>query len=326
MTREFARHVRPDATVVVDICTGERGPARMERYPHGEVIRNLGPQLGDGEMRWLLERSDVVYTAETAYRDDFWYEANRAGVSTVLHAMPELYNLPQNDRPTIVAVPTEWELGRMPNDTVLLPVPVATDRFSFRPRDHALTFLHQAAPAMLDRNGTRTVINALPFVQQACRLVLRGCSPMRLPRHTNVEVIFDPDSRTEYWEGYGDADVLLMPRRYAGLSLPVQEAHGSGLPVVMTDLSPNDFYTDLRVPVRPEHANTAQMKGGWFTVYDGDPESLATVMDRLVLNPSEVYKASLRAGLFAKTHSWERLGWRYARVLQEAAKRSTCRA
>ena len=39
---------------------------------------------------------------------------------------------------------------------------------------------------------------------------------------------------------YKDFDALILPRRYAGLCLPTNEALMSGLPVIMTDISPNN--------------------------------------------------------------------------------------
>ena len=38
---------------------------------------------------------------------------------------------------------------------------------------------------------------------------------------------------------YKNFDALILPRRYGGLCLPMNEALMSGLPVIMTDISPN---------------------------------------------------------------------------------------
>jgi glycosyltransferase involved in cell wall biosynthesis len=39
---------------------------------------------------------------------------------------------------------------------------------------------------------------------------------------------------------YNGFDAMVLPRRYAGLCLPMNEALISGMPVFMTDVSPNN--------------------------------------------------------------------------------------
>jgi glycosyltransferase involved in cell wall biosynthesis len=47
----------------------------------------------------------------------------------------------------------------------------------------------------------------------------------------------DPDDRAGLYEGL---DALILPHRYGGLCLPMNEALTSGLPVIMSNMSPND--------------------------------------------------------------------------------------
>ena len=112
MTWEFWRRMRPDYTILVMMGERARGEDHPERYEGGGVVwHNHGPELDRRLASRLLRHADVVYTAETAYADDFWHRANLAGTPTVLHAMPELYDL-RNDpqhRPSFVWAPTEWE-------------------------------------------------------------------------------------------------------------------------------------------------------------------------------------------------------------------------
>jgi hypothetical protein len=44
-----------------------------------------------------------------------------------------------------------------------------------------------------------------------------------------------------YLDQYKDGDVLVIPRKYGGLCLPMQEALAHGIPVIMPDIEPNDY-------------------------------------------------------------------------------------
>lgn len=330
MTAEFYRHMRPEYTIVLNLEHAGRGNCHHDRYEPklGQtVVWTNGGCPGcaslTSEAVWrMLRRVDVVYTAETTYGPELLQLAKVAGVPVVLHAMPELYDYRWPDRPEFVWVPTDWHRAEMPADTVEVPVPVALDRFEPRMRRRARTFLHLTSPAMEDRNGTQIVLNALPRLQQPCRVVITGEPRRTPPLPSHVELEWRPEPVFNYWEQYtDDIDVMLLPRRYAGLSLPVQEAAACGIPTVMSDVSPNEGYTQLRVPISPHTGTRAAMKGGYFDVHDVFSGDLAAEMDSLICSPKRVYAASVRALGWARAHSWERALPQYQRLFEVAAER-----
>jgi glycosyltransferase involved in cell wall biosynthesis len=60
---------------------------------------------------------------------------------------------------------------------------------------------------------------------------------MRVSDH---RVKFDFSDASDQAELYTRVDALILPRRYGGLCLPMNEALLSGLPVIMPDCSPNN--------------------------------------------------------------------------------------
>jgi glycosyltransferase involved in cell wall biosynthesis len=67
-------------------------------------------------------------------------------------------------------------------------------------------------------------------------LVVKSQEPTQLLRRDR-RIIWDhcaPEEQQTLYEGF---DALIMPRRYGGLCLPMNEALTSGLPVIMSDTS-----------------------------------------------------------------------------------------
>lgn len=318
MTWEFHRHMAPDRTLIIDLGERGRGRTRVDRYPGAAVNHGMDSDLPEATVRDFVDGLDVLYSAETLYRSDVASIARAAGCATIVHSMPELWRQ-DLDPPDGVWAPTDWELGRLPAGTPVVPVPIAGDRLPFRQRTEAKTFLHVSAPAMLDRNGTRLVVDALPYIQAECTVVVAGSGRVGPRRVGRVHVEWANDQVENYWDRYNQADVLLLPRRYAGLSLPMQEATGSGMPVVSLDLEPQRQWISPRLLAPAWQKRQARMVGGDFWVHDAAPADLAAIITRLATNPTEVAAESTKAGERAAELSWDVWAPRYRSRLEEAA-------
>lgn len=328
LTWEFHRHLQPDRTLVIDMGPLARGfEPHLDRYPDATVVPFDGATLPEAEVRAWLDGLDVLYSAETFYDWHLVEWAREAGVATVLHVMPEFYRhategeLPH---PDAVWAPTPWRLDSLPERTRLVPVPVATDRFTTRPEPTGqLRVLHVAGHrAAGDRNGTLQLAQALRRVREPMTVRLLTQDP-RLPSMRTapgVELVIEAGGRGDYWDLYADADVMVLPRRYGGLSLPVQEAMAAGLAVVMPDVSPNDWWPTIRVPATSRgELNTP---AGPVRLYAANPDRLARQLDHLASAPSAVRVAQGKARNWAARHSWTQLAPRYIAELERAADRA----
>lgn len=315
-------HIKPDRMLVIDNGKGDRGANAFDRYPGATVQVGMGDAIAPDTVREFCDGLDTLFAIETFYRPDVATIAREMGVRTVLRANPELYRHDYAPADELI-VPTEWERDRLlPN--VLVPWPVDRARYPFRPRHEARMFFHLAAPAFHDRNGTRTVLRALPFVRSRVTLLLRGPMPQRLkPRvgHVTIEHL-GPDT-AEPWDAYPpEADVMLLPRRYAGNCLPMAEAMSLGMPVVSTDLCPQNEWLPAETLIPAWERRRVAMVGGAFGVHESAPHDLARVIDRLVTESELVAKCSQMADDWAAQRSWEALGPTYRGLLGSS---SSCR-
>lgn len=327
LTWEFARHI-PCHKILLknldDPATGisNRGGYFPERYKETSVLtefrESVGIETSDEDFDWLTSDIDVVYTAEIPYGNRLYEIAERNGAKTVLHAMPELY---RGDKPTQLWVPTAWEIDRVRKtfgrEVEIVPVPVALDRFSGRRLRSAedsspFHFYHIASPAMLDRNGTDTLLRAVPKIRADCRLTVLGHN-LKIPstRYVTVEHVIGRGPN-EYWNVHPkNVDMLVMPRRYAGLSMPVNEAAAAGRPSMMSHVDPQTSWAGVyTVPLDPTKTRAVSMQGGTFPVFTTDHRHLAarmTMFARVGRLSPEFQSLSAAAWARAQELSWRNL-------------------
>lgn len=343
-TRSVHDNLHPVKTMVVDCPSAKPLPLRRDWYPGATWIHGL-PTHAD--FRVWLDGLDVVYTAETGYSYALWDEAERAGVKTVLHVNPEFCD--RLDRPTLWAAPSMWHWDQLPDPKVFLPVPISGCKPSlnthfgedadFRPlanrtctealhvggtcKGSARNFLHVVGrPATRDRNGSEDLLASLQYVTASIRLTVTCQEPgfveNLLPRFRippNVGLIVrsgDVQCNTDLYRGQ---DVLLMPRRFGGLCLPLNEAVGFGMPCVLPDISPNNTWLPSDWLVPAAHAGQFMVKQNVVDVYSVDHRALAHKIDALASDAGFYAKAKAEAAELRDNLSWIALRPEYERVL-----------
>ena len=127
---------------------------------------------------------------------------------------------------------------------------------------------------------------------------------MRAPRSAPPEPL-DPESVSPSGPRRAAKQAaLVLPRRYGGLSLPVNEAAGAGLALVMTDTSPNPATWPIeRVDV--ERWTRQACPAGTVPSAVPSVRSLAAAMDRLAGDHEQMDRARERSRTWAIEHSWE---------------------
>jgi len=80
---------------------------------------------------------------------------------------------------------------------------------------------------------------------------------------------------------YKDFDALILPRKYGGLCLPVNEALMSGLPVIMTDISPNNKLLPKEWLVKSRKTGEF-MTRTMIDIYSSDIKELGEKIDWIV--------------------------------------------
>lgn len=308
-TLELARHVAPQRTLVVDLGERGRGPTNLLGYEGDVQITSKGYPTAE-EMAWLAE-CRTVFTVECAYGQSARRALVRTGGRLIVQANPELWT-PWEYRGVNVQVvlPTTWEAGRFPLETPVLPVPVARDRLPDRALTEVRTIYHPSAAAMLDRNGTEIVRAALEHCRSSFTLAVSGPEAPDEPTMVGSVRVIGTAPQRDYWRVYEGMDAIVIPRRYGGLCLPAQEAASLCLPIVMPDLAPQRDWLHPDLAIRVIGTRGYHMKGGRYEVNDSDPEHLAKILDRLVLDHSLVAEAHARSASLGLELDWRR--WRRA--------------
>lgn len=335
-TWEACRHLNPDRVLLIDPGDAAGGfPQHTHRFAptksggeHAWALWTVPWSHGtlpEEPVREFLKGLDVVYTAETFYdwRIPEW--AAEAGVGAVCHVNPELYPNNRGNLPITWWSATNWRLDFLPPGTRVVPMPVATERFAHAtyPGDRPVRFLHVAGHrAHADRNGTTTVFRASRHMRSTATLIIRGQDevlPVEQAPGPGVELLCEPHGVANYWRLYADADVLVMPRRYGGLCLPVQEAAAAGLALVLSDCEPNRMWPGVHVPTRI--LTEIQVPHGRIPLHEVHDGELAEVLDTLADDPDRVRQLQVESLQWAAAHSWSALTERWWEELARARRR-----
>lgn len=330
---EFHRHMNPAKTMVIDVsreATGDtvRGCSKdtdLSRYPADSIVVD-GWVPSRAQVDEFLDGLDVVFTMETPYYHKLYDLACERGIKTVLQYNWEFLDAAY--QPTLLAAPTTWHYDDVHARKMLLPVPIATDRFPYREMNTpARRFLHVAGrPATLDRNGTMDLLRALRFVHADIELTIAtqldggfsaNIAQARLDGWLppNVTVRRADTREWDYWEIYRRHDVLVLPRRYGGLCLPAQEAIGAGMPVIMPAISPNIDWLPPEWLVPAARVETFRAKRK-IDVYSANLHHLAERIELFADSASFMERAVNNANNIARKKTWDAMKFAYRQTLE----------
>lgn len=325
-TQALVRHLNPDKVLVPDM-----------QHLNGNVT--VIPDWFPNAVRWtthnypdlamvkddavddFLKDLDVVITCETPYSYYLFERAEELGVKSVLQFNYEFFdymNHPELPKPTLFASPSMWHIsdvkGKFSN-TTFLPVPVDTDVFRFKHRTHLRKLLHTVGTGTgEDRNGTKVALSAMPFVKAPVTLTVRSQRNLAFPKTGKVVYVAKPTPRPEFLY-MGDEDAYLMPRRFGGLCLPLNEAIACGMPVIVPDVSPQDSWVPQELRVGGGVATPLQTRNV-IDCYEFDPQPFADKVDELHDSPELFSALSAWAGEYAQSISWNTLKSEYNNILR----------
>lgn len=242
MTEDFVREMRPDSVIVIDPERGQ--PLDTSALPSDRtIVVTLSEWATDTRtVRSLIHGAKIIVGFETFYRDDF----------------PELVRILSKDRYVATVCFPMWEcspesvaeasclihLSDQDNEHYLKghrldwpasPAVHDPDRVTHWP---PRTFVHIAGNANHGRNSTAEVLKAAEYLRgTSAKLAVYHAFPIYgdwLPSvHAPVEFRGSVPTRRQLLEG---CDCLVHPQQFEGLSLPISEAAGEGIPIIALDL------------------------------------------------------------------------------------------
>lgn len=295
-TRLLCRMLKPVKLLVVNSSTFNKSAQHPEWYDgYDAVFTKSWPD--EIECSKFMFGITHVVTAETVYNHFMFTLARKRGIRIFIQPNWEFLDHLNRDlpQPHKWLMPSYWHLedmqARFPN-TVYLPPPMFLDDFTEarqmnQDRRGNRRFLHVIGNAAAhDRNGTKDILEALRYSKEDYTLVVRSQFPFE------HQAEFAKDGRVEVHVGsvenendlYRDFDAVLLPRRYAGLCLPMNEALASALPVVMPDISPNNKVLPRDWLIESRVVSTFKARAE-IDVYSMWPMDLASKIDELARMP-----------------------------------------
>ena len=290
-TRELVNMLNPDKIMLINSRFFNQNKQHPEWYEGYNCQTTIKGFPNTNEILEFLKDIDVVLSCELFYNPKFVDLAKSRGIKTILQYNYEFLDYlanPKQTLPDVLVAPSLWNfedvVNRFGDKTSVIHLPPPTDINLFsqakeinKSKTHK-RLLHIAGKAAVkDRNGTNTVIEMLNYSSGDYELVIKTQSQLNI-KCNDPRLTIDassPDSHQSLYEGF---DAMILPRRYAGLCLPMNEALISALPVFMTNISPNNKVLPndwLFNSTKIDQLQTRTM----LDVYDGDAKMLGKLVD-----------------------------------------------
>lgn len=290
-TRNLARMLRPDEILLIDSTTFNHNEQHPETYAQYSTTTIMGFP-SDAFIEGWLKGLDVVITCEIFYNLNFVDIAKKMGVKTINHYNWEFADYLRNEYLTLpdkMLTPSKWhweDAKRLWGNVEYLPTPVFVDDYKEvyehnLKREGKKRFLHvMGRQAINDRNGTMDLIRAMRYSGEDFELVIKAQTVTSDLVTTDPRITIDTTQPENEVELYRDFDALILPRRYGGQCLPMTEALCAGLPVIMTDVSPNN---ELLPPfwLVPAVESGRFMTRTWIELYTVSVSALGERLDFL---------------------------------------------
>ena len=328
-TMELVKMLNPDKILLINSQFFNNNKQHPEWYKGYNVIETKKGMPKTSEIIEFLEGLDVVISCETFYHLELVDLAKKQGIKTILQYNYELFgNLahPEWTLPDVLLASSSWNLDavieKFGSKTKVMHLPPPTDQSLFNEaRETNLSKTHKrilhiaGKKAAKDRNGTDSIFEMIKHSKEDYELVIKSQTPLNvICRDPRVKIeIGNPDNRQDMYSGF---DAMVLPRRYAGLCLPMNEALMSALPVFMTDVSPNNAVLPHKWLAESKKIDTFRTKS-MVDVYDVKSEKLAKIIDEYIGNnrKHEIKETAVKIGL--DNFSVDSLKQKYLNIINE---------
>lgn len=315
-TRDYYKHLKPHKVMLIDISSLNGNKQHYDWYENAQIVQGFpSPQ----QIVAFLDGLDVVLTAETFYNPRFCELAKAKKVKTINVENPEFYDhikYPGMSMPDVMILPSIWKEKEIRDHAESKGVkvyqihhPIDRELYPFKIQENK-KFMHLAGkPAAQDRNGTWDFLQACPdgVVTTQSDDLARHIK-MRYRQARVVTDIADP------LQVYSYGNILVLPRKYGGNCLPLNEALSLGMPVIMPDIEPNNN-------ILPKEWLVEATVSGYFEprtkvdIYQTDITALKAKLDWF--KNCNIEEESIKANAIADSISWEALLPKYIEVINE---------
>lgn len=250
-TKNLTYMLKPDRILVIDSSSFNKGAKQ-----HKDWYDGFNGYISKGfptnqQIQQFANGLTHILTCEIPYNYHLFTYAQRRGIKTYLQLNYEFFDALNGGvpHPTKYIAPSRWHEKELERYSVeFLPPPTFASNFK-EARETNLKkqgyrrFLHVVGrQAVNDRNGTIDLIESLEHCKEDFELVIRSQGEISgVENISDRRVTIASTNVADQSDMYKGFDAMILPRRYGGLCLPMNEALISGLPVLMTDVSPNNI-------------------------------------------------------------------------------------
>lgn len=311
--KSYVEHLGIERVLVVDLSMHNGLP--LTNWYGGQMTVQGYPDAVQFDA--FLQGLDVVIVAETPLNYQLYELARRKGVKTVCVPNWEFFDHlvnPHYPLPDMFIAPSRWHYRELQGFCAQHRVglrqlhhPVDTTQFHGRLRQSTKTFHIAGKPAAHDRNGTWDYLYSTPngtVITQDRSFAHHLRSKFR---HSNVHTDINNPAHM-----YQLGDIMVLPRKYGGNCLPLNEALASGCPVIMPDIEPNNHLlpSEWLVKASVVDSFTPRTK---IDIYQTDRVDLQRVIEHV---QGDITRHSQTALDIAQTISWASLKPRYLEALE----------
>jgi len=318
-SRRLCRMLKPDKIMLID-STPFNGNEQHPHWYEGYETMNIIGFPTDDQIREFVDGISHVLTAESFYNNNFIRLARLLDTKTI-----QIYNYEfwDNLRNPFLEVadkliqPSHWMKQEMiMYRSKYLPTPIFEDEFrqaretNLKRTGKTRYLFLNGKTAAHDRAGLESLYEALELSKGDFQVVVKAQGEIK--KHPDPRLTYDFSNPEEQYKLYEGFDAMIHPRRYGGQSLPMSEALMSGLPVIMTDISPNN-------EVLPSYWLIPSTKTGEFMarttidIYSASPEYLAEKLDIWSITGTDLIKPI--ACELAKEYEAENLRGKYEELI-----------
>lgn len=292
-SRRLAEMLNPDRVLVINsTAISPNQQLHYDWYKKYEMFTASFPP-SNVQIDAFLQNLTHIFVVENPYNFYLVWACEKKGIKLFVQSNYEFcenLDKPYLPIPYKFLMPSYWKLEEMKRlfgeDKVMyLPPPLNYNEFT---EVRNVNLLRKGKPRFLhiigtvasnDRNGTLDLLEAIKLTKTDFELVIKT-------QHQLDVSYFLDDKRVKYEIGnvgknsdlYKNFDALILPRRYGGLSLTTCEALMSGMPTIMTDISPNNKWLPKKWLVKSRKKGA--MRGrSVFDVYSANHSVLAQRID-----------------------------------------------
>lgn len=294
-SRNWVRLLNPHKVIVINSRPFNNNEQHFEWYNRPNAYRVDG-FVKTGEINSILKDIDVLLTFEIPYNYQLISAARSRGIKTIIQnnwEFTDYLRQPELPLPDLLVNHSYWHLDDQKklwsHIADYCPTPIFIedyDEIMLENMNKNLAkrrFLHIAGrKTHEDRNGTNDLLEAVKLIpaEYKFELVIKT-QTADIGDTSDPRITIDKTSPVDEKELYRGFDAMIIPRRYGGACLPMNEALASGMPVIMTDIDPNNKILSKDWLVKAKHSGSF-MTRTMIDMFSADHNALADKIIELI--------------------------------------------